>query len=94
MLSELKKLIELEGYTEITSEEIASLEKKLQHNLERDLDYFAKDVKELINNEIILRYYGRQGAISYSLRNDKIIDESYKLFADRERYKKILSPTK
>lgn len=94
VLSELKKLIELEGYTEITSEEIASLEKKLQHNLERDLDYFAKDVKELINNEIILRYYGRQGAISYSLRNDKIIDESYKLFADRERYKKILSPTK
>ncbi len=92
ILAQLKKMIELEGYSEITAQEVEALEKKLQHNLEHDLNYFANDVKELLNNEIILRYYGRNGAISHNLLFDKELDECYKLFADRERYNKILSP--
>lgn len=92
ILSNLKKMIELEGYTEITKDEISSLEKKLQHNLAHDLDFFAKDVKHLINDEIIRRYYGQKGEIIYNLRNDTDIEESYKILDNPEEYRKILSP--
>ena len=32
----------------ILSDEFKALEKKLSHNLERDLDHFSKDIKEMI----------------------------------------------
>lgn len=94
ILSQLKKMIEFEGYSEATKEEIASLEKKLQHNLEHDLDYFAKDVKQLLADEIIKRYYGQKGEIIYSLREDTDIATSYDILNDREKYNEILSAKK
>lgn len=93
ILAKLKDMIEFEGYSEITKEEIASLEKKLQHNLEYDLDHFSKDVRTLLNNEIIMRYYGQKGEITYNLRKDTDLDECYKIFANRKRYDTILHPT-
>lgn len=92
ILSQLKKMIEFEGYAEITKEEIVSLEKKLQHNLEHDLTHFAKDVKQLLTNEIIRRYYGQKGEIVYNLRNDSDIKESCNILNSTKRYKEILSP--
>ena len=93
-LKELKKLIEFEGFTAITGEEIESLEKKLHANLDHSLDHFSKDVKDLIADEIIKRYYGRKGEIVYSLRQDTDLKEAYSILKDGERYRKILSPSK
>lgn len=93
-LKELKKLIEFEGFTAITGEEIESLEKKLHANLDHSLDHFSKDVKDLIADEIIKRYYGRKGEIIYSLRQDTDLKEAYSILKDGERYRKILSPSK
>ena len=38
----LKEAAKFEGYLDEASEEIKALEKKLTHNLDRDLDYFSK----------------------------------------------------
>ncbi|MBE6303069.1 MAG: PDZ domain-containing protein [Bacteroidales bacterium] len=93
-LKQLKKMLELEGYTEATKEEVKKMESILQHNLDHDLDFFAKDVKRLIADEIIKRYYSQQGSIVYALRDDADIAESLKLFKDSKKYKEILQPTK
>lgn len=93
-LKELKKLIEFEGFTAITKEEIEALEKKLHANLDHSLSHFSKDVKDLVADEIIKRYYGRQGEIIYSLRQDTDLKEAYAILKDNGRYKKILSPVK
>lgn len=93
-LKELKKLIEFEGLTSITKEEIEALEKKLQSNLDHSLEHFKKDIKDLIADEIIKRYYGRQGEIIYSLRQDSELKEAFAILKDSERYRKVLSPTK
>ena len=61
VLKELKEAMEFEGFTEIAKEEIASLEKKLQANLDHSLTHFAKDIRELIADEIVLRYYAQKG---------------------------------
>ncbi|MBR2606910.1 MAG: PDZ domain-containing protein [Bacteroidaceae bacterium] len=93
-LKQLKKMLELEGYTEATKEEVKKMESILQHNLDHDLDFFAKDVKRLIADEIIKRYYSQQGSIVYALRDDADIAESLKLFKDSKKYKEILQPIK
>lgn len=94
ILKELKKMIEFEGFTAITKEDIEVLEKKLHANLDHSLSHFSKDVKDLVADEIIKRYYGRQGEIIYSLRQDTDLKEALAIIKDIERYRKILSPTK
>ena len=94
MLKELKKMIEFEGFTAITKDDIEALEKKLHTNLDHSLTHFCKDVKDLVADEIIKRYYGRQGEIIYSLRQDSEFKEAFAILKDSERYRKILSPAK
>ena len=53
ILKNLKEMAEFEGYLTDASDEFKALEKKLSHNLERDLDHFSKDIKEMIAVEII-----------------------------------------
>ena len=91
VLEQLKKMIELEGYTEITKEEIESLEKKLQANLDYSLTHFEEHIKEIVESEIVARYYGRKGSIIYSLRKDSDIKEACNIIGDKKRYKEILS---
>lgn len=94
MLKEFKKLIEFEGFTAITKDEIEALEKKLHANLDHSLEHFKKDVKDLIADEIVKRYYGRDGEIIYSLREDADLKEAFRILNDKEEYRKILSPQK
>lgn len=91
-LMKFKKVLELEGYAEATKSEIEKLENTLQHNLDHDLTFFAKDVKRLISDEIIKRYYSQKGCIIYTLRDDEDLKESYNLLADKNKYNKILRP--
>ena len=93
-LDDLKKLTELEGFKDIVKDEIESLEKKLQSNLDHSLEHFSKDIKILIADEIVRRYYGEKGGIIYSLREDLDIQESYNVLEDNDRYREILSPKK
>ena len=74
------------GFKDIVKEEIESLEKKLQTNLDHSLEHFSKDVKTLIADEIVRRYYGDKGGIIYNLREDTDILESYKILGDKEKY--------
>ena len=48
MLKNLKEMAEFEGYLTDASKEFEALEKKLSHNLDRDLDHFSKDIKSMI----------------------------------------------
>ena len=93
-LKQLKKMLDLEGYTEATKAEVEKLESTLQHNLDHDLSFFAKDVKRLIADEIVKRYYSQKGGIIYSLRDDTDVAEGLSLLKDLKRYREILQPAK
>ena len=54
ILKNLKEMAEFEGYMKDASEEFKALEQKLSHNLDRDLDYFAKDIKNMISSNVII----------------------------------------
>ena len=72
-------------------EEIKALEKKLIHNLDRDLDYFSKDIKSMIADEIIKRYYYTRGGIIQQLKDDDGLQAALKILADPVKYKETLS---
>lgn len=91
MLKSLKEIAEFEGYMTEAAEEFKALEKKLNHNLNRDLDYFAKPIKEYISQEIVTRYFYQRGAAMERLKDDTDLEEAIKVLQNPVRYREILS---
>jgi carboxyl-terminal processing protease len=91
VLKKLKEFAEFEGYMENAKEEFAALEKKLQHNLDLELDRFAKDIKPLITEEIVKRYYFEKGAVQETLKEDIGLKKAIEILQQPEEYKKVLT---
>ena len=91
ILKNLKEMAEFEGYLTDASDEFKALEKKLTHNLDRDLDHFSKEIKTMIAVEIIKRYYYQRGSIIEQLKDDDDLKEAVKILTDLDKYKKMLS---
>jgi len=91
LLKQLKEVIDLEGYSEQTSAAIKQLESSLQHNLDKDLDFFAKDIKRMLCAEIATRYYYQAGGICASLRDDPALTKALEVLKNKEDYTKILT---
>ena len=94
VLKDLKEAMEFEGFADIAKEEIASLEKKLQTNLDHSLTHFEKEIRQIISDEIVHRYHGQRGRIIYNLRGDIELSEAYRILGNEKEYKEILAPTK
>ena len=93
-LKTLVKLAKFEGYYDEAKTEFDNLEKKLSHNVAKDLDFNKETIKKLIANGIIPAYYYQKGNIQYALSSDKQIKEAMALLADGKRYKTLLQPKK
>ena len=93
-LENLEKLAKLEGYYDETQEEFANLRKKLQHNLEKDLEFNRQTLKKYISNDIIPAYYFQKGAIINALRGDKQMDEALRILNAPDEYRSILEKPK
>ena len=91
IMKTLKEAAKFEGYLDEASEEIKALEKKLTNNLDRDLDYFSKDIRSMIADEIIKRYYYTRGGIIQQLKDDDGLQAALKILADPVKYKETLS---
>lgn len=94
MLKSLKEVAEFEGYMEGASEEFKALEKKLNHNLDRDLDYFSKQIKTYIAQEIVTRYFYQRGAAMERLKDDEDLEKAISVLKDGKQYSEILSVKK
>ncbi|EGJ70671.1 carboxyl-terminal protease [Bacteroides coprosuis DSM 18011] len=92
VLSSLKEIAEFEGYLEESKSEFEALEKKLSHNIDKDLDYFSKDIKHILSLEIVKRYYFQKGSTIERLKQDKEVDEAVGILKGNTIYKNILSP--
>ena len=94
VLKKLKEFAEFEGYMENAKDEFAALEKKLQHNLDLELDRFAKDIKPMIADEIVKRYYFERGAVQEGLKNDSDLKKAIEVLQQPEEYRKVLTVAK
>ena len=94
VLKNLKELAEFEGYMEGASEEFAALEKKLTHNLDLELDRFAKPIKKTLADEIIKRYYFERGSVQAALNNNPDLDKAIEVLQDTTLYNKVFEVVK
>lgn len=92
LLKQLKSMAEFEGYD--VKEEIKALEAKLTHNEDYDFEHWKSEIKKLLNNEIMLRYHYRSGAVRNSLNNDPTLGAAQSILNSPETYQAILKPTK
>ena len=90
-LQDLKKVAEFEGYYDEAKAEFDALEAKLTHNLSRELDHHAKDIRQLISLEIIKRYFYESGSVQEMLKDDTDLPRAMEILADKNEYNKILS---
>ncbi len=91
LLKTLKEAAEFEGYLTDSSEEFALLEKKLSHDLDRDLDFFSKEIKQALALEIVKRYYFQRGTIIEQLKGDKGLNEAIEVLTSPQAYKAKLT---
>lgn len=91
VLKNLKGVAEFEGYMDDAKAEFEALEKKLTHNMDRDLDHFRKPIQEMIAQEIIKRYFYQKGACMERLKDDEDLKKALETLADQTKYAGILT---
>lgn len=94
MLHRLESIAKTEKYFSISEEEFKQLKAKLAHSLDKDLELFEKEIKELIAEEILGRTHFLEGVIEYRINNDKELKEAISVLNNKDRYNKILSAQK
>lgn len=94
LLKRLKNSAEEEKYLSEIETEIKALEKKLQHNKDDDINTFKDDIVEMLQAEIVSRYYHRKGQIEVTLKNDIQVKKAVEIIKDKKQYNEILSPKK
>lgn len=93
-LKNLVKLAKFEGYYDDAKAEFESLEKKLNHNIAKDLDLHKQQIKKLLAADIVAAYYYQRGTVENSLIDDKQMEEACRILNNRQEYDKILSGEK
>lgn len=90
-LDDLEKTLTHEKYLGQVKDEIASLREKLNHDKEKDLTTFQREIRELISEEISSRYYYQSGRIETALHYDRFLDSAIEVLNDTARYHRILT---
>lgn len=93
-LGNLVKLAKFEGYYDDAKAEFDNLEKKLSHNVAKDMDYNKATIKQILEGDIVAAYYFQEGSIRNSLRLDKQMKEAVRLLNTPDEYNKLLQPKK
>lgn len=71
-------------------DKLETLRKEVAHNKEKDLQTYKQEIKELLEEEIVGRYYFTRGEIACSVEHDKDVKEAIALLNDPAKYKSYL----
>jgi|TARA_B110000495_G_C23013579_1_gene599849 carboxyl-terminal processing protease len=91
ILQELKEVAKDEKYYESSEVEFNALLAKLKPSLNEDMVRYKDEIIELLENEIVSRYYYQNGRVEASLKNDPYMKEAKEILQNQGRYKSILA---
>ena len=92
-LNELIANAKKEKYYDIHKDLFNDLEKDVTHNLNQDLTMFRSEITDLLEDEIVGRYFYEQGAIAWTIKKDEQVLKARDLLNDRGEYDSILKGT-
>lgn len=90
MLIDLVEVAKQEKYFSITQPLIDSLQAVIQLNRNKDLIFFKDEIKKLLEEEIVSRYYYQKGRSEFVISKDSLIPLSVEILKDMKRYNEIL----
>ena len=89
-LKELKKITDLEGYSEAIASAYKEISELVSADLEKELTSIQPEISRWIESEIILRYYFQSGASIHGFRFDLDVIKAKELLLDIDTYNNIL----
>ncbi len=92
-LEALTEIVKDEKYYDAAKDEIEALKTKLSADKTTDLQRFKDEVIEILENEIVSRYYYQNGRIEVAVKRDPYIINSIEVLNDTARYNGILDGT-
>lgn len=90
MLKKMRKTAEEEGYFEDSKVEYDALLEKVVPSKERDLEKFEGEIKMLLENEIVSRYYFQKGRSESAFNHDDVLDRAIEVLTNSSEYDTIL----
>ncbi|MEJ6583311.1 MAG: S41 family peptidase, partial [Crocinitomicaceae bacterium] len=90
MLKQMREIAEEEGFYEGNEKEYDALMEKVTPSKERDLEKFKGQISQILENEIVSRYFYQKGRAEHSFREDDYIKKSVEVLKDLSRYNTIL----
>jgi carboxyl-terminal processing protease len=90
-LDELINSAKKEKYYSFSVNEFTALKSKLSHNRDKDLQTFKEEIKDLLTEEIVSRYYYQKGRIEYSLLSDNQVIKAIEFLNDSTQTFKVLN---
>ena len=90
-IKEMRENLEKEGLFEFSKVEYEALMSKIAPSKENDLNKFKSEIKSILENEIISRYYYQSGRAQNSLKEDIVIKKSIEVLKDIDNYNHALS---
>jgi carboxyl-terminal processing protease len=91
LLEELEEATKEEKYFDDVEEVYKTLEEKIFKTKEADLSTFSDEIRELLENEIISRYYYQKGRVESSLKYDSEVTRAVEIAKDLNQYYSLLS---
>ena len=89
-LSELIANAKKEKYYDIHKDLFTELEKDIAHSLAQDLTIFRSEITDLLEDEIIGRYFYEEGAIAWTIKKDEQILKALEVLNNKEECSSIL----
>jgi len=92
--NELTASAKKEKYYDDIKEQLEALSKKITHNKESDIEKHKSEIKNLLEQEIVSRYYLEKGVKIVSFRNDPEIKKAVEVLNAPADYLKTLQARK
>lgn len=91
VMTSLRETAEEEGLYKGSEEVYDQLMAYYKPDISKDLDRYKTEIADILEDEIIGRYYFQTGRLQHGLATDPYILEALKILNDQERYNSILN---
>jgi carboxyl-terminal processing protease len=89
-LNELIANAKKEKYYDLHKDLFSELQRDLNHTIDMDLTTFKDEITDLLEDEILSRYFYEEGSIAWSVKNDEQVLKAVDILNKREDYNSIL----
>ncbi|HSF54559.1 MAG TPA: S41 family peptidase [Algoriphagus sp.] len=90
-VEDLEKYAEKEDYFEEIKAQLEAIKAKVNHSKEQDLDNHKDEVKKILSEEIVSRYYFQEGMIEAGLDQDPAVDLAKSYLSNPSKISKVLT---